>query len=46
MNIDILVELYVWDLNGVIEQRNAPIAIDYPGLTEAESVLGRSERFG
>ena len=39
MDVDVLIELYVGDLDGMIEQGDAPVAIDYPSFSQAEDIL-------
>lgn len=45
VDFDFFIELDFWDLDGVAEERNPPIAVDGSGLTQAKDVLGRRVGF-
>ena len=46
VDFDILVEWDIRDFDLVVEERNLPIAVDHPGLSQAKDVLGRRVWFG
>ena len=46
VDFDILAEWDVRDFDLVVEQRNPPVAVDHPGLPQAEHVLDRRIWFG
>ena len=46
VDMDIIIGIYLWNLDSVVEKRNAAITINDPGLAQAKDILGRSEGLG